>query len=134
MNKSDLDPTTLNEKTGRIIGAAIETHRYLSGPGLLEKVYEEAFSIELSLCGLNVQRQLYIPVSYKGKQLEAPLIIDLMIDDEIIIECKATEKYNSIYETQLLTYLRVTQRSLGLVINFGEKYVRDGIHRVVNRI
>jgi GxxExxY protein len=123
----------MNEITGRIIGAAIETHRFLGGPGLLEKVYEEAFAIELTLCGFQVQRQIYAPILYKGQKLEAPLIIDLLIDQEIIIECKATEKYNTIYETQLLTYLRVTEKPLGLVINFGEKYVRDGIHRVVNK-
>lgn len=121
------------EKTGRIIGAAIETHRYLGGPGLLEKVYEEAFAIELALNGFDVKRQIYAPISYKGHNLQAPLILDLIIDDTIIVECKATERYNPIYETQLLTYLRVMQKPLGLVINFGEKYVRDGVHRVVNQ-
>jgi len=123
----------LNDWSNRIIGAAIETHRYIGGPGLLEKVYEEAFAIELAFAGFKVERQVYLPVSYKGHTLESPLILDLLVNDSIIIECKATEKYNAIYETQLMTYLRVAQKSLGLVINFGEKFVRDGIHRVVNK-
>lgn len=127
-----LDQQTLNNWSNQIIGAAIETHRHIGGPGLLEKVYEEAFAVELSLAGFKVQRQLYLPVTYKGHPLESPLVLDILVNEAIIIECKATEKYNPLFEAQLFTYLRVAQKRLGLVVNFGEKYMRDGIRRVVN--
>jgi GxxExxY protein len=117
-----------------VIGAAIEVHKVIGGPGLLEKVYEEALAKELNLRGHKVVRQQHLPVMYKGETLNTPLIIDILVDDQIIIECKACEKHNPIYETQLLTYLRVAGKQLGLVINFGETYLKDGIHRVVNHL
>lgn len=131
-NTRTIDKQQVNDWSNQIIGAAIETHRHIGGPGLLEKVYEEAFAVELSLAGFKVQRQLYLPVIYKGHALESPLVLDILVNDAIIIECKAAEKYNPLFEAQLFTYLRVAQKRLGLVINFGQKYMRDGIHRVVN--
>ena len=116
----------------QIIGAAIEVHRTLGGPGLLESVYEEAMVWELIDRGLDVKRQIAVPISYKGNQLATPLRIDLLVEDLIIVENKAMAKYNSIFATQTLTYLRLMNLRLGLVINFGEKYVKRGIHRVPN--
>ena len=115
-----------------IVGAAIEVHQYLGGPGLIEKVYEESLVKELALRNRCVVRQLQVPIEYKGEPLATPLILDLLVDDKVIIECKACEKHNLLFEAQLLTYLRLMRLRLGLVINFGEKYVKDGVHRVLN--
>ena len=121
-----------NEISGKIIGCAIEVHRTLGGPGLLEQIYEEALVWELSQAGLQVGRQVAVPIFYKGSKLSAPLRIDLIVDGKVIVECKATERYNNIFEAQTLTYLRLTGLKLGLVINFGERIVARGVHRVVN--
>lgn len=122
-----------NEITREIIGAAIEVHRTLGGPGLLESVYEEALSWEMTHRGLLVERQLQAPISYKGNPLTSPLRLDMLVEKKVIVECKATTQYNKIYEAQLLTYLRLLDLHVGLVINFGEKTVKRGIHRVVNK-
>ncbi|MBF0239770.1 MAG: GxxExxY protein [SAR324 cluster bacterium] len=123
-----------NDLSRGIIGAAIEVHQELGGPGLLESVYEEALCLELALRAFNVQRQVPVPISYKGQSLKTPLYLDVLVNGKIIVEVKATEKHNTIFEAQLLTYLRLTGLKLGLVINFGEKRVVDGIHRVVNKL
>ncbi|MFO7539497.1 MAG: GxxExxY protein, partial [Chloroflexota bacterium] len=115
-----------------IIGAAIEVHRTLGGPGLMESVYEEAMVYELQSCGLAVVRQIEVPIDYKEQRLATPLRVDLLVGDLVIVENKATIAYNPIFEAQTLTYLRLMKLKLGLVINFGEKYVKNGIHRVVN--
>lgn len=117
-----------------VISAAIEAHRTLGGPGLLEAVYEEAFVWELKEKELAVERQKPVAIRYKGLTLGNPLVIDVLVENLIIVECKATANYHPIYEAQLLTYLRVTELKLGFVINFGENLVKDGIHRVVNRL
>ncbi|MCA9999921.1 MAG: GxxExxY protein [Anaerolineales bacterium] len=122
-----------NEITREIIGAAIEVHRTLGGPGLLESVYEEALSWEMSHRGLLVERQLQVPISYKGNPLTSPLRLDLLVEKKVVVECKATTQYNNIFEAQLLTYLRLLDLRVGLIINFGEKTVKRGIHRVVNK-
>lgn len=121
-----------NQITKQIIGAAIEVHRTLGGPGLLESVYEEALAWELTQRGLLVERQVDVPIRYKDQQLATPLRVDMLVERKIIVENKATTKYNKIYEAQTLTYLRLLNLQVGLVINFGEKYVKNGIHRVVN--
>ena len=123
-----------NELSNVIIRAAIEVHRELGGPGLLEDVYEEALCHELQLQGLEVQREVGVTIEYKGKLLRKRLVLDLLVNGLIIVEVKAVECYNDIYQCQLLTYLRLTKKRLGLVINFGEQYVKDGIHRVVNNL
>jgi GxxExxY protein len=125
---------TENDLSNLIIGAAIEVHKQLGGPGLLESVYEEALCYELELRGLSVKRQIPVALVYKGKLLSKRLILDLLVEDLVIVEAKAVENYNDIYQAQLLTHLRLTDKRLGLVVNFGEKYVRDGIHRVVNEL
>jgi GxxExxY protein len=123
---------TENDISKHIVECAIEVHRTLGGPGLLESVYEEALVWELQQRGLEVRRQVALPIPYKGHRLASPLRIDLIVAGRVIVECKATSQYNGIYEAQTLTYLRLTGLKLGLVINFGERVVKDGIHRVVN--
>lgn len=117
-----------------IIGAAIEVHRTLGGPGLLESVYEEAMVWELQSRGLKIERQVEVPVNYKGHSLATPLRVDLLVERLVIVENKSVVTYNPIFEVQTLTYLRLMNLRLGLVINFGEKFVKDGIHRVVNNL
>ena len=123
-----------NEISRIILDAAIEVHRTLGGPGLLESVYEEALAWELQNRGLNVQRQKLVPVVYKGETLATPLRLDLLVEGKVIVECKATTDYHSIFEVQVLTYLRLTGLKLGVVINFGERLVKNGFHRVVNNL
>lgn len=124
----------LNENgiSRHIVESAIEVHRTLGGPGLLESVYEEALAWELQQRGLEVSRQVSLPIPYKGHTLASPLRIDLIVARRVIVECKATSQYNTVFEAQTLTYLRLSGLKLGLVINFGERVVKDGIHRVVN--
>jgi GxxExxY protein len=121
-----------NEISKVIVDAAIDVHRTLGGPGLLEAVYEEALAFELELRGLIVYRQKAVPLVYKGRRLASDLRLDLLVNDRVVVECKATVAYNSLFEAQALTYLRLCDLRLALVINFGERQVRQGIHRVVN--
>lgn len=121
-----------NEISKMIVESAIEVHRTLGGPGLLEGVYEEALAFELDLRGLTIERQLPVPIVYKGRQLGVPLRPDLKVHSLVLVDPKATTVYHTIFEAQMLTYLRLSGLKLGLVINFGERYVKDGIHRVVN--
>lgn len=125
---------TENEISKVVVEGAIEVHRTLGGPGLLESVYEEALAHELGLRGVTVERQRAVPVVYKGVSLSTPLRVDLIVGGLVIVECKATSAYNPVFEAQALTYLRLLQLRLALVINFGERLVRDGIHRVVNNL
>lgn len=115
-----------------IVECAIEVHRTLGGPGLLEGVYEEALAWELGQRDFQVDRQHTVPITYKGKLLATPLRLDLLVEKRVIIEVKATSAYHSVFEAQALTYLRMLELKLALVVNFGEKFVKDGIHRVVN--
>jgi GxxExxY protein len=117
-----------------IVESAITVHRTLGGPGLLESVYEEALAYELESRGLRIERQKSVPIKYHDQLLATPLRIDLLIEGCVIVECKATIQYNDIFEAQTLTYLRLSDLKLGLVINFGEKLVSKGIHRVVNHL
>jgi GxxExxY protein len=123
---------TENEISKVIVDSAIEVHRELGGPGLIESVYEEALLDELLRRGMKVERQLQVPIVYKGKILGTPLRLDLKVNDLVLIDNKAVAEWNPIFEAQMLTYLRLTGLKLGIVINFGEKYVKNGIHRVVN--
>jgi GxxExxY protein len=118
----------------QIIIAAIEVHKTLGGPGLLESVYEEALAWELGQQGLIIERQKSVPIEYKSVLLNTPLRIDLIVQNLVIVECKATSAYHPVYEAQLLTYLRLTKLKLGMVINFGERLVKNGVKRVVNNL
>ena len=123
---------TENQLSSVIVDCAVEVHRTLGGPGLLERVYEEALAWELRARSVPVKRQLSLPIVYKEITMADPLRVDLLVGDLVIVECKATTDYSPIYEAQALTYLRLMNLRLALVINFGARLVRDGIHRVVN--
>jgi GxxExxY protein len=130
---SSIDMTKRENQISAVIwDCAIEVHRTLGGPGLLESVYEECLVWEIRQKSLKVERQVQRPISYKGNLIASPLTIDMIVDGLVIVENKAVTEYNPIFEAQLLTYLRLSGLKLGLVINFGEKYVKDGIHRVIN--
>jgi GxxExxY protein len=122
----------LNTISGEIVDSAVAVHRTLGGPGLLEKVYAEALVCELTDRGFLIERELAVPIQYKGRILSTPLRLDLLVQRQVIVEVKATVAYNKLFEAQALTYLRLLNLKLALVINFGERLVRDGIHRVVN--
>ncbi|MBS0624569.1 MAG: GxxExxY protein [Verrucomicrobia bacterium] len=121
-----------NDLPDTIIAAAIEVQRLLGGPGLLETVYESALCQELIMRGLHTVRQVPIPVLYKGAPAREPLFLDLLVENQLIIEVKATGKDFPIYQVQLFTYLRLTGIRLGLLINFGKEQVEHGISRVIN--
>ena len=123
---------TENEIAKIIVDAAIEVHRELGGPGLLEDIYEEALAEELRLRGLKVERQLPVRSTYKGRVLSKPLRLDMKVEGLVLVDNKAVTEWNPIFEAQMQTYLRLTGLKLGLVTNFGERLVKDGIHRVVN--
>jgi len=116
--------------TGRIIGSAIEVHRII-GPGLIESIYENALCHELSLRGMTYQQQLEMDVSYKGKIIKGQRI-DLIVEGEIVIELKSVSRVHEVVFAQLLSYLKVTGLKRGLILNFGEKRLIDGIRRVSN--
>ncbi len=121
-----------NELSKIIVDSALEVHRTLGGPGLIESVYEEALTWELVSRGLNIERQKEVLISYKGNCLASPLRLDLLVERLVIVEVKAVMLYNRIFEAQALTYLRLMNLKLALVINFGEARVGNGTHRVVN--
>jgi GxxExxY protein len=121
----------MNDLTERIIGCAIKVHRVL-GPGLLESAYEVCLAHELDKSGLNIKRQVSIPVVYDGIRLDAGYQLDLLVEDRIVIELKAVEKLLPIHEAQLLTYLKLANKKLGLLINFNVNLLKNGIKRRVN--
>jgi len=121
----------INKLSGIILDCSIEVHRNL-GPGLLESVYEVCLCKELSLKGIKFQRQALLPVNYKGEKLDADYRIDILVENEIIIELKSVELMNPIYEAQLLTYLKLADKKLGLLINFNVPRLIDGYKRMLN--
>ena len=118
------------ELTRQIIGAAIEVHRHL-GPGLLESVYEACLVHELAERGLVVDRQVELPVRYKNVSIDCDYRVDLIINDQVVVELKAVETVHPIHEAQLMTYLRLSGKKVGLLINFNVRLLRDGITRRV---
>ena len=122
-----------NEISEKVIGCAIEVHRQL-GPGLLESVYEEALCYELSQAGLSFERQQRVPIKYKTVLLATPLRLDLIVEGKVIVDNKAKSKVAPIDKQQLLTYLRLRDVQLGLLINFNVPRLVDGVHRVVNNL
>jgi GxxExxY protein len=119
------------ELSGDVIGAAIEVHRLL-GPGLLESAYELALERELVLRGFSVERQKPVPVEYKGLALGDGFRLDMLVNDRLLVEIKAVDRLLPIHQAQLRTYLRLTDRRFGLLINFNEKVLKDGVKRVAN--
>jgi GxxExxY protein len=124
---------TLNELSYKIIGCAIEVYKTL-GPGLLESVYEKALVHELSLIGIPVKSQVEVEMSYKGVNIGEGLRLDLLVDDRIIVEFKSVEEIKSVHYKQLLTYLKLMDKRLGLLINFNVTDIMQGINRVVNNL
>lgn len=120
----------LDETIGTVIGTAIEVHRVL-GPGFLEAVYEEAMAIELGLRGVPFERQKRFNVPYKGHSIGEGRV-DFLVQNSLIVELKAAEKLLTIHQAQLMSYLKATQCRLGLLINFHERLLKDGIRRVVH--
>ena len=115
--------------TRRIIACAIEVHKRL-GPGLLEKLYQEAMAIEMEINSLNVEKNVKIPVEYKGKSI-GDYFIDLLVEDTVILELKSVERHDPVFEAQILSYMKLTGKKVGLLINFNSKMVKDGIKRFV---
>ena len=121
----------IDEISGDAINAAIQLHRDL-GPGLLESVYELLLASKLTKQGYTVERQKPINIEYDGQRFDAAFKIDLFVDKRLIVEIKSVERINAVHQKQLLTYLRLTQLPVGLLLNFGGSMMKEGIQRVVN--
>ena len=124
---------SLNLLTEKIIGCAIEVHKGIK-PGLLESAYEECLAYELAQAGLSFQRQVHLPVSYKGVHLDCGYKLDLVVEGKIILELKAVERIMPIHEAQLLSYLRMMNLKLGLILNFHSSAMKNGIKRIANNL
>ena len=122
---------SLDTLSGQVIGAAIDIHRAL-GPGLLESVYEELLCRELKRRGIAVRRQVGIPLVYDGVHFDCAFRADLVVEEQLLVELKCTERPSAVHERQLLTYLRIMGLPLGLLINFGQYRLIDGVKRVAN--
>jgi GxxExxY protein len=118
-----------NLLTQRIIGCAIEVHRVL-GPGLLEAMYESAICVEFDEVNLQYARQVSLPAYYKGRLL-GEYKVDLVVDDRVLVEIKSVERMNPVFEAQLLIYLRLTGKRVGLLLNFNSRLIKDGIKRLI---
>src|SRR2546423_10959149 len=127
---AEAEKQRLNELSSKIIGLCIEIHREL-GPGLLESAYEECLAYELSKAGLQFERQRALPVRYKEVQLDCGYRLDFVVEKSLIIELKAVTESHPIHEAQVLTYLKLDKKSLGLVINFNVPTLTKGVKRVV---
>lgn len=122
---------SLNDITSEILDSAIEVHREM-GPGLLESVYQNCMIVELEERGLDVAPQSPVPLHYKGIQLEKNYLIDLLVEDEIIVELKAVEMVLPVHEAQILSYLKLTNKRIGILINFNVKLLKNGFKRFIN--
>jgi len=120
----------LNEISGKIIDVAMFVHRAM-GPGLLESVYETILETELQNCGLEVQRQKEIPITWKGRSLGQSFRIDLLVEGCVVVELKSVEKFALVHKKQVLTYLKLSGLHLGLLLNFGAVVLKEGIERIV---
>ncbi|MDT5121303.1 MAG: hypothetical protein QOC96_785 [Acidobacteriota bacterium] len=130
MNKFEPIPPEVEQAARVATDAAFKVHKTL-GPGLLESVYEACLAHELRQRGINVETQIALPVIYEGLRLEAGLRLDMLVANQLIVELKAVEKMNSLFEAQLLTYLKLTGRRLGLLINFNVPLIKHGIKRII---
>ena len=119
--------------TEKVIGAAIEVHKIL-GPGLLESAYEECLCREFAINNMDFKRQVALPIEYKGVKLDCGYRLDLIVENSLILELKACKHIEPIHVAQLLTYLKLTDLKVGLIINFNVTVLKDGIKRVVNRL
>jgi GxxExxY protein len=130
-NFKAMNEKTYNELTSLIISACIEVHREL-GPGLLESVYEVCLLDELFQRGLKAEAQVRLPVTYKGKQLNKEFIIDILVENMIVVELKTVDVLAPIHEVQLVTYLKISEKKLGLLVNFNVELMKNGIRRKIN--
>jgi GxxExxY protein len=121
----------LTSLTERIIGAAIEVHRN-TGPGLMESAYEECLCYELSQLGLRFERQVHLPITYKGVRLDCGYKMDLVVEDSVVLELKTVDQLLPIHTAQLLTYLRLSGKRVGLLLNFHAPILTKGIKRLIN--
>ena len=128
-----MEMNSLNDLSYKIIGSAMEVYKTL-GPGLLESAYEKALVHELNLAGIPVQSQVGVEMSYKGVNIGEGLRLDLLVDNQIIVELKSVEELKPVHHKQLLTYLRLMDKRLGLLINFNVTDIMQGIKRVVNTL
>jgi len=124
---------TENQIAAIVVDAALKIHKIL-GPGLLESVYQATLSYELENRGLHVARELALPVYYEAVEIDLAFRVDLLLDEKVIIEIKSIEALAPVHRAQLLTYLRLMDLRLGLLINFNVELIKDGIQRVVNRL
>ena len=122
-----------NEITEKIIGAAIEVHRTL-GPGLLESAYQECLFFELKNLGLKVKKEVSLPIIYKDIKLDHGYRIDLLVEDKIVLELKTVEAFTDVHSAQILTYMKLGNYPLGLLINFHTKLLKNGLKRFINTI
>lgn len=122
---------TDNELTYEIRGAIFDVYNSL-GPGLLESVYEEALVFELEQRGLTVTRQMDVPILYKGNELKTPLRLDLLVNEQVIVELKSVEEMKPVFAKQLLTYLRLLDKRVGLLVNFNTDNLKSSIKRIAN--
>ncbi len=121
----------INQLTERLIGCAIEVHKTLR-PGLVESAYEECLSYEMSRAGISFERQKGMPVTYKGNLLDCGYRLDLLVDEKVVVELKAVDDFSPMHEAQLITYLKLSGCSVGLLINFNVRQLTRGIRRIVN--
>ena len=131
MDNADREKALLNELSNKVIGGALRVHTEL-GTGLLESAYHRCLDFELVDMGLSVERQVPVPLVYRGRSLECGYRIDLLIDKQLIVEVKAVEKLHPVHRAQVLSHLRLSKLKLGLLINFHEHSLKHGIKRVVN--
>ena len=122
-------PSAVNETSGVVVDAAFQVHQAL-GPGLLESVYEQCLQYELADRGLDVKQQVQVPLMYKELQLDCGFRIDLLVNGQVVVEVKAVEVVLPIHIAQLLTYLKITNYRVGLLINFNKTKIKNGIHRL----
>lgn len=122
---------TDNEITYEIRGAVYDVYKEL-GPGLLESVYEEALCFELEKRGLTVERQVQVPIKYKGIVLKTELRLNLLVENQVIIELKSVEEMKKVFSKQLLTYLRLMNKKVGLLVNFNTEDILSSMKRIVN--
>lgn len=124
-------PEETERIASQVVDAAIKVHRVL-GPGLLESVYEQCLAHELTLRGFRVQRQLPVPVVYEGLQLEVGYRLDLLVNDRVIVECKAVKEVTPVDRQQTLTHIKLSNKRLGFLINFNVTRLKDGLTRIIN--
>ena len=123
-------PDAVNEISGSVVDAAFQVHETL-GPGLLESVYEQCLEYELTNRGLDIKRQVQVPLRYKDLEFDCGFRIDLLVNDAVVVELKAVDVVLPIHRAQILTYLKITGHRVGLLINFNQTMIKNGIQRLV---